>query len=246
MKFGIDIGHNCPPDTGATGIQQEDKLTLAVGEIVISNLKSAGHTVVECKPNKANDTNDSLRQRVEKANNSNVDLFVSIHFNAINRKANGSEVYALSKTGNEVADRVLKEIVALGFKNRGVKSANFFVLTNTKMPSILIECCFCDSPVDMEIFKVKEMADAITRGLLGKAKQDDKPDNLIIKVPTFLKPSTEQTANLPAGSYIEIAPGTYPIIDAHFEEGHYRVEWPNNTQGNRREHFVFAKHCEIK
>jgi N-acetylmuramoyl-L-alanine amidase len=39
MKFGIDIGHNCPPDTGATGIEQEDKLTLAVGEVVINNLK---------------------------------------------------------------------------------------------------------------------------------------------------------------------------------------------------------------
>jgi N-acetylmuramoyl-L-alanine amidase len=246
MKFGIDIGHNCPPDTGATGIEQEDKLTLAVGEVVINNLKSAGHTVVECKPNKATSLNDSLHQRVAKANSSNVDFFVSIHFNAINKKANGSEVYALSKAGNEVANRVLQEIVALGFKNRGVKSANFFVLTNTQMPSILIECCFCDSSVDMEKFNAKAMGDAISRGLLGKAKQDDKPDILVIKVPTLLKPSTEQAANLAKDSCIEIAPGEYPIIDAHLEEGHYRVEWPNILQGNRREHFVFAKHCEIK
>jgi N-acetylmuramoyl-L-alanine amidase len=28
MKFGIDIGHNCPPETGARGIQIEDNLTL--------------------------------------------------------------------------------------------------------------------------------------------------------------------------------------------------------------------------
>lgn len=35
MKFGIDMGHNCPPDTGATGIKQEDALTKAVGTQLI-------------------------------------------------------------------------------------------------------------------------------------------------------------------------------------------------------------------
>jgi N-acetylmuramoyl-L-alanine amidase len=32
MKFGIDMGHNCPPkDIGASGVKQEDDLTKAVG-----------------------------------------------------------------------------------------------------------------------------------------------------------------------------------------------------------------------
>jgi N-acetylmuramoyl-L-alanine amidase len=30
MKFGIDMGHNCPPDTGARGIKFEDNLTIAI------------------------------------------------------------------------------------------------------------------------------------------------------------------------------------------------------------------------
>jgi len=34
MKFGIDMGHNCPPhDTGASGWEQEDKLTRSVGNL---------------------------------------------------------------------------------------------------------------------------------------------------------------------------------------------------------------------
>ncbi|MFN5872190.1 MAG: cell wall hydrolase, partial [Aphanizomenon sp.] len=36
MKFGIDIGHNCPPDSGASGIKSEDRLTTEVGNKVIS------------------------------------------------------------------------------------------------------------------------------------------------------------------------------------------------------------------
>ena len=39
MKFGIDIGHNCPPDSGAGGIKSEDKLTMEVGNKVIAKLK---------------------------------------------------------------------------------------------------------------------------------------------------------------------------------------------------------------
>jgi N-acetylmuramoyl-L-alanine amidase len=157
MKFGIDIGHNCSPDTGASGIEQEDKLTKIVGEIVIKNLQKAGHTVVNCMPKSVKSVNDSLRQRTEKANIEDVDFFVSIHFNASNGKASGSEIFALSKKSSEVASQVLHEIVALGFKNRGVKSANYFVLKNTNMPAILIECCFCDSQTDMAKFNAQAM-----------------------------------------------------------------------------------------
>lgn len=49
MRYGIDIGHNCPPDTGARGIRFEDDLTKEVGNLVIAKLKSLGHQVIECK-----------------------------------------------------------------------------------------------------------------------------------------------------------------------------------------------------
>ncbi|MCP6759689.1 MAG: N-acetylmuramoyl-L-alanine amidase [Fischerella sp. CENA71] len=246
MKFGIDIGHNCPPDIGATGIKQEDDLTKAVGEIVIQNLQKAGNTVVNCTPSSATDLNDSLSKRVNKANKEKVDFYVSIHFNKFNGTANGTEVYAISPKACEVADRVLNEIVELGFRDRGVKSANYFVLKNTDMPAILVECCFCDSPIDMAKFNSQKMADAITKGLIGNSQTTNKPHNLIIKTPTFLKPSTEQVKDLLKESCIKIEPGTYSILDAHFEEGHYLVEWLDTSKGNRREHFVFAGHSEVK
>ena len=169
MKFGIDIGHNCPPDSGASGIKSEDKLTMEVGNKVIAKLESLGHTVISCKPNSASTVNQSLGRRCEKANNNRVDFFVSIHFNAFNGQANGTEVFAISDAGRKVAQKVLDEIVKSGFFNRGVKSgSHLYVLKRTNMPGILIEGCFIDSAKDMQIYDGEAMANAIVAGLTGK------------------------------------------------------------------------------
>ncbi len=250
MKFGIDIGHNCPPhDTGATGIQQEDILTKAVGTKLIQKLKAAGHTVIDCTPTSASGVNDSLRQRVNKANANNVNVFISIHFNKFNTIANGAEIFAISNTSKGIARSVLQEIVKLGFNDRKVKSTNFFVIKNTQMPAILIECCFCDSKADMDRFDAEKMAEAIKNGLIGESDHDEpKPDkkySLEITEKTFLKPSTEQSSELPKESVIDIVPGSYPILDVRFEENHYWVKWPDKSKGNRDEHFVFARHAKV-
>ncbi|WP_427158299.1 N-acetylmuramoyl-L-alanine amidase [Aliinostoc sp. HNIBRCY26] len=249
MKFGIDMGHNCPPDTGATGLKQEDDLTKAVGTLLIQKLKAAGHTVIDCTPHSAGSVNDSLRQRTDKANNNNVNVFVSIHFNAATGKADGTEVIAISNTSQGIAQSVLKQIVKLGFRNRGVKSNSLFVLRNTQMPAILVECCFCDSQKDMDLLNIEKMAEAIKDGLIGEDSEDtpqpDKDYILEITKPTILKPSTEQASDLPKEKLFDIQPGNYPIAGFTFEEHHYCVTWPDKNIGDRNKHFVFAEHCKI-
>ncbi|MBW4562062.1 MAG: N-acetylmuramoyl-L-alanine amidase [Mojavia pulchra JT2-VF2] len=169
MKFGIDIGHNCPPDTGARGIKFEDNLTLDVGNRVITKLKALGHEVIPCKPDRASKVGESLAKRCDKANANKVDVFVSIHFNSFNRQANGTEVFAGSDTSRKIAKPVLDEIVKLGFFNRGVKSgSHLFVLRNTNMPAILVESCFLDSQKDMSLYNPEAIANAIVKGLTGK------------------------------------------------------------------------------
>ncbi|WP_392534710.1 N-acetylmuramoyl-L-alanine amidase [Nostoc sp. C117] len=250
MKFGIDMGHNCPPDTGATGIKQEDVLTKAVGTLLIQKLKAAKHTAIDCTATKASTVNESLRERTNKANDNNVNVFVSIHFNKFNGIAHGTEVYGISNTSQGIAQSVLKEIVQLGFYNRGVKNTGFFVLKNTEMPAILIECCFCDSKTDMDLFDAEKMAEAIKDGLIGESKHEqvitDKKYVLEISEQTYLKPSTEQSSDLPQDSLITIKPGSYKVLDLRFEENHYWVKWPDKSQGNRDEHFVYAGHSKVR
>lgn len=251
MKFGIDMGHNCPPhDTGASGIKQEDVLTKDVGTRLSAKLAAAGHSVVNCTPTSASSVNESLKKRVDKANSNNVDIFVSIHFNAFQstNKAMGSEVFAISNASKAIAKSVLAEIVKLGFKDRGVKSTAFFVIKNTSMPAILIECCFVDSKADMDLFDAEAMAEAIKDGLIGQSSPPNptpQPATLKITKPTILKPSTEQSTDIPKAELVDIAPGNYPVLDIRREERHYWVKWPNESEAGRDEHFVFEEHAEI-
>lgn len=179
MKFGIDMGHNVRPDSGATGIRQEDHVIKEVGVRVIEKLRKLGHTVVVCTPSSATSVGNSLYQRVKNANDNNVDMFVSIHFNAGGGR--GSEVFANSTRGRELAQKVLNQIVALGFVNRGVKDGSWiYVIRNTQAPSILIECAFLDSKEDMERYNPEDMANAIVKGLAGKTVNETDEEGEVV------------------------------------------------------------------
>ena len=245
MRFAIDIGHNLDNDTGATGLRQEDALTLAVGTKLIELLKQSGHKVVSCLPKSALSVGNSLRQRVKKANVSHANIFVSIHFNAFNGRAYGSEVYALSSVGQGIGRRVLAEICQLGYYDRGVKSANFYVLKHTKMPAILVECCFVDSPQDMAIFDADKMARAICQGLIGKIPEeaDKTPGKLIVTHKTLLKPSTEQSGYISKKDMKPIEPGEYQLLNVEAsEEGHFSIEL-EEIEGRW---FIFSRHVRVE
>lgn len=251
MRFGVDSGHNISPDdTGAVGIEVEDKLTLAVGNKLRSELAAAGHSVINCTPNSATGLIDSLTQRVNKANSNNVDIFISIHFNkfldgsATTNNAMGCEIHTLSNVGSGIAKPILEKMTNLGFVDRGVQSTNLFVLRKTSMPAILIEVCFLDSTADMSLFNsigVDKIANAIANGLIGEHQSTVKPQPGTLKIitQTVLKPSTDQSSTLPTSELVSISPGSYPVLDFGFEERHWWVKWPNKSQANRDKHFIF-------
>jgi N-acetylmuramoyl-L-alanine amidase len=166
-KLAIDIGHNVQFDGGAVGIRTENELNYEVGTKLIEECRAAGLNVINCTPSSATSLYDSLNQRVEAANNNNADFFISIHHNLCTG-GHGSEILCIPGGRAEgIAKVILPEIVSLGFTNRGVKARNdLFVLKNTNMPAILIECAFCDSPIDMNNYNPESMAEAIFRGIV--------------------------------------------------------------------------------
>ena len=184
LKYGIDVGHNCPPvDTGAVGIRKEDELNKEVGARVMEKLKTLNHEVVYCTPSYASSSGNSLYRRTNKANVEKVDFYVSIHFNAGGGR--GTEVFAISKAGKEVAKRVVDAIAALGYVNRGVKDGSWlYVLKNTKMPGILVEGGFVDSSEDMQRYNAEKIANAIVKGLTGSIVNEKDLENVDVKSPT--------------------------------------------------------------
>lgn len=178
MKIAVDCGHTLnSADYGAVGIKSESLLTREVGKEVMRLFKNEGHSVVDCTIDNASSLSSSLSYRYNTANNNNCDYYISIHFNAFNGNAKGTEILVYNNADSRV-NGVLSSITALGFTNRGVKQRkNLAVLKNTKMKSMLIECCFCDNAEDMNLFNGLKMAKSIVEGFLGKTINTDGKNN---------------------------------------------------------------------
>lgn len=174
ITIAVDIGHNAAYDSGKVGVKgiTEDACTKKVGTLVKAKLKALGYNVVDCSPAKSTSVRNSLQQRTSKANAAGADYLVSIHYNASpSGKGYGTEVYYRGDAGKKLASSVLSQITALGYADRGIKYNNtYFIMRNSRMPAILIECAFVDSASDMKKFNAETMASAICRGINAQLK----------------------------------------------------------------------------
>lgn len=168
MRESIDLGHGVNYDGGAIGRIEEETIINEVGTLVISKLKALGDEVLSVRPSSATSLGNSLSQRCTASNNFNADIFVSLHANAGGGR--GVEIYTYGGKNLDAAQRILDNIVALGFRNRGIKDGSkLYVIRNTVTPAMLIEICFVDTD-DVDIYNrvgANAIADAIVKGLKG-------------------------------------------------------------------------------
>ena len=188
MRFTVHAGHN--PDNkvacGAIGLINESTENRNVKNEVIRLLKEEGHTVYDCTVENGTSVSDIVNKQVSKMNSySDIDLHISIHFNAGandktgNGKSTGVEVlvYNTSGTKYDTAKRICSKIECLGYKNRGVKTrTKLGVLKNSKGQSLLVECCFVDDKDDIDLYNYKSMAKAIVEGVLNKTISVSVPE----------------------------------------------------------------------
>ena len=172
MVIGINCGHTVSgAGSGAVGIVRESEQTRLVGHALMSLLRSAGATVIDCTIDKANTQAEYLAAAVALGNRQDLDWFISIHFNATaSHTGHGTEVYTYKGQKFDDAVSVAANISRLGFDNRGVKDGSgLYVIHKTKAKSMLIECCFCDNTTNVqkynEIGGAAGMAKAIYAGI---------------------------------------------------------------------------------
>ncbi|OYN64230.1 N-acetylmuramoyl-L-alanine amidase [Bacillus safensis] len=164
----IDPGHGAQ-DAGAIGNGLLEKnINLEVALKLQSRLHQAGALTVMSR---TSDTFDSLQTRVSKGAQASADIFISIHANANdNSRANGTETYYdttyAAANSIKLAQKVQPRMVsALGTRDRGVKTAGFYVIKYSKMPSILLETGFVTSPIDASILKSSAAKDRLASGI---------------------------------------------------------------------------------
>lgn len=178
MLVCIDAGHakNTAGKRSIDSTLREYEFNRAVAKLIRGQLERHGVSVIySCDLETPEDI--SLTARSTTANKAKADIFVSIHANAYGadwNSANGWEIFyaAGSTKGHKLAQVIHAESIPfLGLRDRGIKTANFAVLTQTSMPAVLIEHGFytnkdeCAKLKDLEFRTKCAVADA--KGILA-------------------------------------------------------------------------------
>ncbi|WP_163580510.1 N-acetylmuramoyl-L-alanine amidase family protein [Gracilibacillus saliphilus] len=155
VKIFLDPGHG-GSDPGGSGYGlEEKKVVLKIANYTKQYLEK-NYQGIEVKLSRSVDTFVGLEARSQLANNWRADYFVSFHTNAFDGNASGFESYVHNGNVSSLTKNLQKEIHTylvgeMGFKDRGMKQANFSVLRNTNMPAILMEYLFIDNKSDNKL-----------------------------------------------------------------------------------------------
>ncbi len=154
-------------------IMYENEFNRRVVELLNIHLKRCKFDTLLVAPTNA-DT--PLNERTELANGLKADLYISVHANALTGNwesgGQGIETFVYRFGGQaEKAARIIHRRLLQGTQliDRGVKTANFFVLKKTIMPAVLVECGFMDNRKEAELLRSEayraECAEEIAKGI---------------------------------------------------------------------------------
>ncbi|WP_157967416.1 N-acetylmuramoyl-L-alanine amidase, partial [Paraliobacillus zengyii] len=172
----LDAGHGGKdPGASSNGMLEKNivlDITLRAQQLLIDS----GATVILTR---SRDEFIELSERAKIANNSDADIFISIHANRYDGIANGTETFWHSnyerndsvKLANALQISTVKK---LGTNYRRVAEGDYHVIRETKIPSALLEVAFLDNDIDamkLAQFKYRQLsAEAIQEGVINYFK----------------------------------------------------------------------------
>ena len=164
LSVVIDAGHG-GIDPGVVGVdgQKESELNLQVAMYLKDCFESAGVTVIMTRTTEAGlygeNTKESekkredMRNRGEIIKQSNADVMISIHMNAISdKRCRGAQVFHQKNTDATLAEHIQKSIIKyVDSENKRVSlTGDYFVLKAGTMPSVIVECGFLSNTAEAE------------------------------------------------------------------------------------------------
>ena len=174
MKVFIGVGHGgADPGAVANGVREKD-LNLSIALACRDVLERHG---VSVRMSRTKDEDDNISEEIRECNAYAPDLAVDIHNNA--GGGDGAEVFHshIGGKGKTLAENILAEIVNVGQNSRGAKIRKnsqgndyYGFIRETSCPAVIVEACFIDNAVDLEILSTEEqrktIGQAIAKGVL--------------------------------------------------------------------------------
>ena len=112
---------------------------------------------------------DDLGLVCETSNEWSADIFVSLHCNAFNTEARGTETLYKSFNGQRLANDIQSQIIrSINTVDRGVKKRDdLWVLNGTDATAVLVEMAFIDNEDDLKMLNndLDTIVRAIARGI---------------------------------------------------------------------------------
>ncbi len=158
----IDVGHG-GTDTGAIGVNgiQEKDIVLSIAKQIVQLNKTLFNNELAIYLTRYTDTLISLSDRTLLAKTLKANVFISLHCNASPKASKGMEVFVhnsdnqFTKSSIGLGLDILNQgTQKLGFKQRGVKFANFQVLRDLRntCPAVLVEFGFVTNVDEVNYF----------------------------------------------------------------------------------------------
>ncbi|WP_314680634.1 N-acetylmuramoyl-L-alanine amidase [uncultured Granulicatella sp.] len=190
----LDPGHG-GKDPGAQylGLKEKD-LNLQVSQQLKTKLESLGYTVIMSRSTDV--FVDFVTERSRMSNETNADMFISIHFNAtghgLDSGEDGIQTYMYQPTGNipSVINKKwhdnstrLKYSYKLGSyihqsvlattqaKDAGLLAKSFAVLRETNKPAVLLELGYMDDSKESQKIRTKEYQQKLVDGIVQGIQQ---------------------------------------------------------------------------
>lgn len=210
MKIAIAGGHSAVA-RGASGYIDEYEKDRAYVAKLIPALEAAGHTVVDCS-NEAATVNGELYAEVSKANESDADYFLAVHFNAGGGTGTECWYYSGNEAGYELADTMSSNVAgALGLRNRGAKSTtSLYVIRRTNMPAVLLEVCFVDTYQDAQAWwdtPWEPLIDAVVKAFDGVSTggpvEQSFPESYVLEVDGYWGSATVSACQKALGTTVD-------------------------------------------
>jgi len=182
----LDPGHGGrqPGALGPSGLMEKE-VNLDIGRRAEKLLSQAGARVIMTRTDDSSlipvASRDDLRRelclRADVANRGNADLFVAIHCNSSgSMRRTGSETYYCTPRSLGLAKVMQQALVEeLKLRDGGIHTCNFVVVSQARMPAVLVEIAYLNDPTEEALLGSPEFrqraAQAIVEGVSRYAEE---------------------------------------------------------------------------
>ena len=170
----LDAGHGGWDPGMVSGKVEEKGINLSIAKKLQVFLEQGGATVIVTRLEDiglANKKAGDMQARRLIANTSHADIFISIHQNSYNSASvKGFQAFYFNESDNSkklatCIQSQLKEFVNPGNKLESRANKNYFVLKQTEMPAVLVECGFLTNPGERSKLTSDEYQEKIAWGI---------------------------------------------------------------------------------